>query len=359
MTLADDDNSAGTAEQDTAPPDDRPHSLPAVLDRRPDDPETRPSLSVVIPTLNEADHVADCLDSVLRACRPVDSTEVVLVDSNSTDETVVIAREYPITILRIDDDAYTTPGAGRYVGGLAARGEKILFVDGDTELTRGWLTDAMALVAEDRVAAVDGHLNACGATTPRPIQAPHGVMLYDATVLDKIGGFDPFLRGYEDVDLGLRAGAAGYERVRLPAVVAEHARPTGVSEVRRRWQNDYFTGIGQTARKHLRSPTTLAKLAVRKWDLMAFLGWCSLGVVSALVALPASAAWTVATALMFVVDAAWEGVSGARERWLRYVVAWLGIARGLLGGRRSPESFPLDTVTVVATAPPTHPKAPS
>ena len=359
MTLADVDSSAGTAEDESVAPDDRADSLPAVLDRRLDDPATRPSLSVVIPTLNEADHVADCLDSVVQACRPVEAVEVVLVDSNSTDETVAIAREYPITILRIDDDAYTTPGAGRYVGGLAARGEQVLFVDGDTELTEGWLTDAMELVAEDGVAAVDGHLNVCASETPRPIQAPHGVMLYDATVLDEIGGFDPFLRGYEDVDLGLRAGAAGYERVRLPTVVANHARPTGVSEVRRRWHNGYFTGIGQTARKHLRSPSTLAKLVVRKWDLTAFLGWCSLGLLSALVALPAAAAWAVATALLFVVDAAWEGVSGARERWLRYVVAWLGIARGLIGGSRSPESFPLDTVTVVATAPPTHHKAPS
>lgn len=341
MTLADDDTTAGAAAGE------RTDSLPAFLARRPDDPSTRPDLSVVIPTLNEAENVADCLESVFRASRPVESVEVVLVDSNSTDGTVEIAREYPVTILRIEDDAYTSPSAGRYVGGLAARGDQVLFVDGDMRLTEGWLTDAMKTVATDGVAAVDGHLNESAASSPRSIQAPRGVMLYDADVLSELDGFDPFLRGHEDIDLGLRAGVAGYERRRLPVVVATHSRPAGVAEIGRRWHNGYFVGIGQAFRAASASPKSLAGLVRRKWDLVSFLSWFCLAAVLTAVAVPLLAVWLAATGVLFGIDALWEGIDNAGKRWLTYTVAWIGIAAGFALGTRDRSAFPLDAVAVL------------
>ncbi len=54
----------------------------------------RQELSVVITTYNEEINVAECIDSVLWA------DEILLVDSFSTDRTVELAREFPITILQ-------------------------------------------------------------------------------------------------------------------------------------------------------------------------------------------------------------------------------------------------------------------
>lgn len=50
-------------------------------------------LSVVIPTFNEAENIADCLDSVLWA------DEVIVVDSFSTDSTAQICKNYGVKVI--------------------------------------------------------------------------------------------------------------------------------------------------------------------------------------------------------------------------------------------------------------------
>ena len=57
-------------------------------------PHTRPSLTVVIPALNEERNLADAVRSVYDATKDlVDSLEVIIVDDHSTDRTGMIADE--------------------------------------------------------------------------------------------------------------------------------------------------------------------------------------------------------------------------------------------------------------------------
>ena len=50
------------------------------------------SLSIIIPVYNEESHLRQCLDAIAKQIEKPD--EVIVVDNNSTDETVQIAKSF-------------------------------------------------------------------------------------------------------------------------------------------------------------------------------------------------------------------------------------------------------------------------
>ncbi|RMF76460.1 MAG: glycosyltransferase, partial [Planctomycetota bacterium] len=85
-----------------------------------------PQISVIIPTLNEADHVADAIASA-KAAR---NAEVLVVDGGSTDETPRVAADAGARVLR------APPGraAQMNAGAAAASGRYLLFLHADSRL---------------------------------------------------------------------------------------------------------------------------------------------------------------------------------------------------------------------------------
>ena len=53
----------------------------------------QPFIAVVIPTLNEAGYLAQCIESLMRDPYPRDRLEVLIVDGGSTDRTLAIPRD--------------------------------------------------------------------------------------------------------------------------------------------------------------------------------------------------------------------------------------------------------------------------
>ena len=96
-------------------------------------------LSVVLISKNQAWNIARLVESVLRGTSSIPASEIILVDSASTDDTVQLASRYPINIVRLRPTQKLSPAAGRYIGYKRTRGEFILFLDGDMELIPGWL----------------------------------------------------------------------------------------------------------------------------------------------------------------------------------------------------------------------------
>lgn len=310
-----------------------------------------PVLSVVIVTYEEADRIGACVESVLAACRDGPAFEVLLVDSNSTDGTVEVARKYPISVLQIPSDDLTTPAAGRFVGTEAVAGEYVLFVDGDVELTTtGWLHRALEwLRAYDDVAGIDGHLDDSPAAAVQPASMLHGVALYDADALAAVGGFDPFLQSLEDVDLGVRLRDRGYRLLRFPDVVGHHPGSPGVSEVLRRWHNGYYYGLGQVVRRSATTPSILVRFLARYRHPLAFQAWLAVGVGAVVVGLTPVLAWLGLSIGLFVADAAWEGLDSATYRCLEYGLMAVGFVRGLVLGSRNASAFPLEAAVPVQT----------
>ncbi len=87
---------------------------------------TRPSLSVVIITLNEERKLRDCLESVKWA------DEIIVMDSRSSDRTVEIAREYTPKVYQHE---FIGHGPMRNLGIDKTAGEWILTIDADERVT--------------------------------------------------------------------------------------------------------------------------------------------------------------------------------------------------------------------------------
>jgi glycosyltransferase involved in cell wall biosynthesis len=307
------------------------------------------ALSVVIIAENEADRIEACIESVITAAeRAVPSFEIVLVDSASTDETVDLASEYPVTILRIPEAETVSCGAGRYVGDQVTSGNLILHVDGDMRLSETWLEEAVTYLNDNpEVAAVEGWLNESESETVTDVPKVGGVMCYDADALEEVGGFDPFLLGHEDVELGYRLSVAGYRLARLPSVSAEHPPDDGVvGEQLRRWRHGYQFAPGQVIRNSLDRPDILRMfIAAQRYKLLLG-GWLLLGAVSVGVPL-GSIAWIAASALAFGVVVSRLGLADGVQFFLGKARGLIGLVYGLRLSTPPAEAYPIETVTVV------------
>jgi glycosyltransferase involved in cell wall biosynthesis len=89
----------------------------------------RPSVSLVIPVRNEARNIASVLEQIAD-----DVDEIILVDGNSTDVTVITARAYRPD-LRIVPQQGTGKGSALRTGFQAATGDIIVMMDADGSMS--------------------------------------------------------------------------------------------------------------------------------------------------------------------------------------------------------------------------------
>jgi glycosyltransferase involved in cell wall biosynthesis len=85
-----------------------------------------PKLSIIVITLNEELNIGECLESVKWA------DEIILVDSNSKDNTVEIAKSYTDKIYLTEDKSYASK---RNLAIEKASGEWIMWLDADERIT--------------------------------------------------------------------------------------------------------------------------------------------------------------------------------------------------------------------------------
>lgn len=83
-------------------------------------------ISALVITLNEESNIGECLET-LKWC-----DEIIVVDSNSSDNTVEIAGKFTDKIIRTDETRY---GRKRNIGIEAARNPWILWLDADERVT--------------------------------------------------------------------------------------------------------------------------------------------------------------------------------------------------------------------------------
>ncbi len=83
-------------------------------------------ISVIIPTLNEADSIKQTLEALKFSAQNV---EIIVVDGGSRDETVSIAESYDVKVLR---SSVRGRGAQMHHGATAASGDVFWFLHADT-----------------------------------------------------------------------------------------------------------------------------------------------------------------------------------------------------------------------------------
>jgi GT2 family glycosyltransferase len=228
-----------------------------------------PLLSIIIPHYNGTHHLTCCFNSLRAQTYP--HLEIILADNGSTDESVALTqRDFPeVKILEFGRNLGLTGAINR--GIEQTRGEIIVPLNNDTEVTSGWaqvLVDMLQAYPEAGIVAckmllfnqrdtlhsagdgfgVDGIPINRGVWCKDEGQFDRdvyifggcgGAVAYRREMLDDIGLFDEDLFMYlEDVDLNWRAQLAGYRAVFAPqAVVYHHLSATGGGVIA-----SYYTG---------------------------------------------------------------------------------------------------------------------
>lgn len=185
--------------------------------------QTRPTVSVIIPTFNRAHLVTEAVDSVL--CQSYTDFELLVVDDGSTDDTVDRLAGYEGRI-RLYRQKNRGPSAARNAGIRHAQGQYICFLDSDDLWLKDKLRAQMDLVAQNlqvkvcyteevwirrgvRVNPKKKHRKYSGwileKMLPLCLVSPSSVLIA-REVFDRVGLFDESLPACEDYDLWLRIG---------------------------------------------------------------------------------------------------------------------------------------------------------
>lgn len=114
-------------------------------------------LSVIIPTRNRADLLAQALSSLTRQTLSPERFEVVVVDNGSTDRTPEVAEKSALANLRYVHEPSPGLHVGRHSGMRAARGDLLTFADDDIEALPSWLESIADAFAREDVAMVGGN----------------------------------------------------------------------------------------------------------------------------------------------------------------------------------------------------------
>lgn len=226
-------------------------------------------LSIVIITRNEAKNIARAIESVLRSVAGRPHTEILLVDSASTDETVEIARQYPINIIRLPAAWFLSVSAGRLIGMHYSRGELVLHMDGDMELDPQWVDRSVSYMTEHpEVGAVGGYWRNIYRKDGQivgeedqyrdpqgrvlEVRYVGGAALYRRAAIQKMGGFQPYLKGEEGVYVSMGIRYNGYKVVRLPCLMSFHYSipPQSLAGNQRRLRLGFWQGYGQVLRSY-------------------------------------------------------------------------------------------------------------
>ncbi len=112
---------------------------------------SRARVSVVIPTLNRADDLKRCLDSLMAQTAAPD--EICVIDNGSTDGTLDLLQRYPVRVL-------SAPGATLSnlfnLGWQSTQTEFVAYLNDDSEVVPEWLARSEQTFAAFPHAAVVG-----------------------------------------------------------------------------------------------------------------------------------------------------------------------------------------------------------
>ncbi len=195
------------------------------------------NIGVVVIGRNEGKRLPLCLKSVLHV-----TEKVIYVDSGSSDNSVFLAKEMGVLVWELSADEPFSAARGRNEGfeKLTERYpelEYVQFVDGDCELSNGWLEKAVSFLNESKnVAVVCGFLyeqypektiynRICDIEWRGPvgeIEACGGIFVVRSEVYRRLGGMNKTVIAGEEGELCIRIRSIGYKIWRIPDEMGFH-----------------------------------------------------------------------------------------------------------------------------------------
>jgi len=222
------------------------------------------NVGVVIIGRNEGDRLIRCLKSLT-----TQSNQLVYVDSASTDDSVNMARSMGAEVVSLDMTIPFTAARARNEGfermrKLYPQTNYAQFVDGDCEVTAGWLESAVNFLAIHQNIAV-----ACGRRRERnpertvynmlcdiewdtPVgeaKACGGDALMRVSAFENVEGFRPSLIAGEEPELCVRLRAAGWKIWRLGEDMTLH--DADITRFGQWWKRNIRAGYAYAEGAHL------------------------------------------------------------------------------------------------------------
>lgn len=214
----------------------------------------KPTVSVIIPHLNQPAALEVCLSSLAAQVLDRDRFEVIVVDNGSaTVPTEAIARHPGATLLR---EMTPGPGPARNTGVDLARGDILAFIDADCRADPNWLSsivDALIVSPPGTILGGDVRIWHPAETAVSAIAAYESVFAYrfklyierdgysgtgNMAVLrrdfDRVGRFAG-VDVAEDMEWGQRAVRAGLRFKYTPDMIVYHPARNSLQELYAKW----------------------------------------------------------------------------------------------------------------------------
>ena len=208
-------------------------------------------ISVVIPHLNQPDHLGRCLASLAAGERQPD--EIVVVDNGSHEMPEAICTAHPG--VRLFREETPGPGPARNRGIAETTGDILAFIDADCLADPAWLTEAHAAMADPEARILGGDVRIAYADPENLtiLEAYESVYAYRMdryiaregftgtgnlvmrrAVFDAVGPFGG-LGVAEDRDWGQRATAQGFDLRYVAGMKVYHPARQTFAELRLKW----------------------------------------------------------------------------------------------------------------------------
>jgi hypothetical protein len=208
-------------------------------------------VSVIIVNYNGAHHLDSCLNSLYR--QSFKDFEIIVVDNNSSDDSVRILEKHQNRINLIELKINTGFAGGNNIGYKFAKGEYIVTLNNDTEVAEDWLERLVFAISENtsigmcasNIVMFDSDITDSAGdgftTSGRGVKlnqgqkfktdnklsyifgACAGAALYRKKMIEEIGFFDEdFYLIHEDTDLSFRAQLLGWKCIYVPNAIVKH-----------------------------------------------------------------------------------------------------------------------------------------
>lgn len=213
-----------------------------------------PFATIVIPCLNEAAHVRQCIESLAQGAYPLDRMEILIVDGGSTDGTRAVAEEcarrWPF--IQVLDNPRRTQAVASNLGIAASRGDVVLKLDAHADYPSGYVRECVRHLVESGADAVGGRIETLprrdtglgvaiaiamseaigvGASAFRVAKngagAPRWVdtvpfACYRRDVFSRVGLFNEALDRSEDIEFHRRMSRHGCRKLFVPTIVSRY-----------------------------------------------------------------------------------------------------------------------------------------
>lgn len=246
--------------------------------------EILPLVSVIVPVLNGADKIDECIESLLAQSYPSHLTEIIVVDNNSDDGTQDIVSTYPVKLIH---ETIQTSYAARNHGIREARGSIIAFTDADCVADKMWLSRLVEPFSDEKVGAVGGkilsqesnnlieqftdYLQPFDVITDLPLEVfLTNNVAYRTHLVDAVGLFDEALFTAGDVDLAWRVQIhTGAKVKRVPEAIVYHKNRSTLKGLFKQFRRYGYSEVlldtlYRGSRFHDRTPWDQLKIVLRQ-----------------------------------------------------------------------------------------------